>query len=259
MSSRKISLPKVNPERIQKVLAQTGLGSRRAIEGWIREGRIKIGNRVAEIGEKITPNATIYFDNKPVSLNNPEKKKTRLLIYHKPEGEVCTRSDPEQRPTVFERLPRLKYERWIVIGRLDINSTGLLLFTNDGELAHRLMHPSSHVEREYAVRIYGEVTPEMLQQLKKGVGLEDGPARFDKIEKKGGEGTNQWFHVIIQQGRNRIIRRLWESQGVTVSRLTRIRFGNILLPRGLPRGKYQELDPAIVQVEQIKPLQKTKK
>lgn len=230
-------------EKIQKVLANAGLGSRRQIETWISEKRISVNGVVAKLGDRINGMERIYVDNREVKLVKSRTKKTRILVYHKPEGEICSRSDPEGRPTVFDHLPMLRNGRWIVVGRLDFNTSGLLLFTNDGELANQLMHPSSEIEREYASRIQGEVTPAMLKKLKKGVRLEDGDACFHEIKDAGGEGTNHWYTVLIKEGRNRLVRRLWESQGVKVSRLMRIRFGSLTLPRSLRRGMWMELEP----------------
>lgn len=228
-------------EKLQKVLARAGLASRREIERWITGGRIEVNHQIAKLGDRVDSSAKILVDGKPVNLRHSEMVKRRILMYHKPVGEMCTRSDPEGRPTVFDQLPKLRNQRWIAIGRLDLNTAGLLLFTNDGELANRLMHPSSEVEREYAVRVLGEINQSMLQRLKKGVDLEDGFAAFETIIDAGGEGANHWYHVTLKEGRNRIVRRLWESQGITVSRLIRIRFANIALPRYLRIGKWQEL------------------
>jgi 23S rRNA pseudouridine2605 synthase len=229
-------------EKLQKVLAAAGLGSRRQIEGWIAEGRIKVDGRIAKVGDRITDEAKIFVDGREVKLVKSYAKKTRVLLYHKPEGEICSRSDPEKRPTIFDHLPLLRNGRWITIGRLDFNTSGVLLLTNDGELANRLMHPSAEIEREYAVRVQGEVHPAMLNKMKKGVELEDGKAHFDQIIDAGGEGSNHWYHVIVREGRNRLVRRLWESQEVRVSRLIRVRFGAITLPRTLRRGRWEELD-----------------
>lgn len=229
-------------EKLQKVLARAGLGSRREIEKWIAEGRIAINGKPAKLGDRIDLNVNITIDNRPVILRPQQMAKQRVIIYHKPEGEVCTRSDPEGRPTVFENLPRLRNQRWIAVGRLDITTSGLLLFTTDGELANRLMHPSSEIEREYAVRILGTVDNEMLKRLQKGVQLEDGMAAFTDIKDAGGSGANHWYHVTLKEGRNREVRRLWESQDVKVSRLIRVRFGNIQLPRLLRPGRSQDLD-----------------
>lgn len=228
-------------EKIQKVLANAGLGSRRQIEEWLREGRISVNGQVANLGDRMTTEDRVRVDGQEVRLVKSNTVKTRVILYHKPEGEICSRSDPEGRTTVFDHLPMLRNGRWITVGRLDYNTSGVLLLTNNGELANRLMHPSSEIEREYAVRVQGQVTPEMLSKLKKGVRLEDGHAQFDDIEDAGGEGTNHWYHVLVKEGRNRMVRRLWESQGVVVSRLIRVRFGNITLPRMLRRGKWTEL------------------
>jgi len=230
-------------ERLQKVLATAGFGSRREIERWIAAGRISVNGVIAELGVKVDEGDKIRLDGRQIKLkaerNRPPR---RVIIYHKPAGELTTRSDPEGRATIFQNLPKLSGGRWINIGRLDINTTGLILLTNDGELAHRLMHPSSEIEREYAVRVLGEVTPEMLKRLTQGVELEDGKAHFDQIREAGGEGANRWYHVTLREGRNREVRRLWESQGLQVSRLSRVRFGPIELPRRLQRGEWRDLD-----------------
>lgn len=235
-------------EKIQKVLANAGLESRRQIENWLREGRISVNGTLAKLGDRITGDERVRVDGREIKLIKSSAQKTRVLIYHKPEGEICTRSDPEERPTVFDHLPMLRNGRWITVGRLDFNTSGVLLLTNDGELANRLMHPSAQFEREYAVRVQGEVTAAMLKTLKKGVLLEDGNAHFEQIGDAGGEGTNHWYHVLVKEGRNRLVRRLWESQGVKVSRLIRVRFGNITLPRWLRRGKWMEMEPADVSL-----------
>lgn len=227
-------------ERIQKCLARMGLGSRRSIEEWIKAGRIKVNGKTAQLGDRMGPNDEVQLDGELLHVSR-DQQKTRVIIYHKPEGQICTASDPEGRPSVFESLPPLDAGRWISIGRLDFNTSGLLLFTNDGDLAHQLMHPSGHIPREYAVRILGQVTPEMLKNLTHGVELEDGRARFEDIVESGGTGSNSWFHVVVMQGRNRIVRRLWESQGVRVSRLQRVRFGPIILERSLRPGRYTDL------------------
>lgn len=229
-------------EKIQKVLANAGLASRRQIENWLREGRIVVNGQPAKLGDRITTDAVVRVDGREIKLAKSASKKPRMLLYHKPEGEICSRSDPKKRPTVFDHLPLLRNGRWISVGRLDFNTSGVLLLTNDGELANRLMHPSTEIEREYAVRIQGPVTPAMLKRLRKNVDLEDGPAHFEKITDEGGEGTNHWYHVIVKEGRNRFVRRLWESQGVKVSRLIRIRFGSVTLPRLLRRGRWVEME-----------------
>lgn len=228
-------------EKIQKVLANAGVGSRRQIEAWISEGRITVNGRTATIGDRMTYRDKVCVDDREIKLMKSKAQKTRVLLYHKPEGEMCTRNDPEGRPTIFESLPIIRNSRWICVGRLDFNTSGLLLISNDGDLAHKLMHPSSCIEREYAVRIRGDVTAEHIQKMLHGVELEDGIAHFDQITDAGGTGSNHWFHVIVKEGRNRLVRRIWESQGYTVSRLIRIRFGNIYLPSGLKRGRHVEL------------------
>jgi len=228
-------------EKLQKVLARAGYGSRRELEEWIKSGRIKVNNQVATLGDRVSETDRISVDGKPVQQARLKERRSRVLIYHKPIGEVCTRSDPEGRDTIFNHLPRLASGRWITIGRLDLNTSGLLLITTDGDLANRMMHPSHQVEREYAVRVLGEVTADMLKRLKEGVELDDGPAHFDVVAKAGGDGANQWYHVILREGRNREVRRLWESQGVQVSRLMRVRYGAVSLPRGQRPGRWEEL------------------
>jgi len=228
-------------EKIQKILANSGLGSRRQVEVWIAAGRITVNGRIATIGDRMTYHDKVCFDGREIKILKSRNQKSRVLLYHKPEGELCTRNDPEGRTTIFESLPIIRNSRWISVGRLDFNTSGLLLITNDGEIAHRLMHPSAQIEREYAVRIRGEVTQEMLNQLAKGIYLEDGKATFDNVIDAGGNGTNHWYHVTVKEGRNRLVRRLWESLGLTVSRLIRIRFGTVLLPAGLKRGRFIEL------------------
>ncbi|WP_253306799.1 23S rRNA pseudouridine(2605) synthase RluB [unidentified bacterial endosymbiont] len=233
-------------EKLHKVLARAGHGSRRQLERWIAEGRISINGCVAKTGERIDARQPplLTLDQRPLILSHQPLTPCRVLCYYKPEGELCTRQDPQDRPTIFSRLPRLSTGRWITIGRLDLNSSGLLLLTNDGELANRLMHPRYQVQREYAVRVFGTVTAEQLQRLRQGVRLEDGIARFDTLIPQGGQGSNQWFKVILREGRTREIRRLWQSQGVQVSRLIRIRYADVDLPKQLSRGCCQEL-PAV--------------
>jgi 23S rRNA pseudouridine2605 synthase len=230
-------------EKLQKVLANNGVGSRREMERWISEGRVSVNGKLATLGDRVGPSDQLRVDGHPVS-RNLEKSACRVLMYNKPEGELCSRNDPEGRATVFDRLPAIQNDRWIAVGRLDINTSGLLFFTNDGELANRLMHPRHEIEREYAVRVFGEVTPAMLRTLQKGVELEDGTAKFTHIHVRptDDESLNQWFDVTLSEGRNREVRRLWESQGVQVSRLIRVRYGNLELQKRLPQGAWIELD-----------------
>ncbi len=234
----------VNPaegERLQKVLANAGMGSRREIEGWITEGRVEVNGQPAQLGQRVMPNDAIRVDGRPIAKRMLEAPEREVLVYNKPEGELVTRRDPEGRRTVFQSLPKLKHGRWIPVGRLDINSTGLLLLTTDGELANQLMHPSRQVEREYAVRVMGEVTEEQLTQLTHGVELEDGPARFEEIVESGGEGINRWFHVVIMEGRQREVRRMWEAVGARVNRLKRVRYGSVILESALKVGRWRYL------------------
>jgi 23S rRNA pseudouridine2605 synthase len=229
-------------EKLQKVLARMGFGSRRDIEQWITDGRVLVNSRVAKLGARVDALDAITVDGRPLKQDAETYLQRRVIIYNKPEGEVCTRNDPEGRPTVFDRLPRPHTGRWINVGRLDINTTGLLMFTTDGELANRLMHPSYQMDREYAVRVRGEVTEEMIDNLKRGVMLEDGPAKFTDVQAApGGEGFNRWFHCVVMEGRNREVRRLWESQDVIVSRLKRVRFGPVFLTSELSMGRWREM------------------
>lgn len=231
-------------EKLQKVLARAGQGSRREIENMIAAGRVSVDSKAATLGDRVAADKAvkIRIDGRVIPLSAPAAEVCRVLAYYKPEGELCTRSDPEGRPTVFDRLPALHGARWIAVGRLDVNTCGLLLFTTDGELANRLMHPGSQVEREYAVRVFGQMDDEKVRQLGRGVLLEDGPAAFKTLRFAGGEGINQWYNVTLAEGKNREVRRLWEAAGVQVSRLIRVRYGAITLPKGLPRGGWTELD-----------------
>lgn len=236
--------PKQLTEKLQKVLARAGLGSRRQMEQAILDGHVSVNNLTADLGQRVGLNCHITYKGRPIKITPVKELERKVIIYNKPEGELVTRQDPEGRRQVFDSLPRLRGERWVAVGRLDINTSGLLLFTTDGELANRLMHPSQQIEREYAVRVMGEVTPEMLANLKRGVQLDDGPAKFNAIEFMGGEGINTWYNVVLTQGRNREVRRLWESQGLVVSRLKRIGFGGIYLSKRVRKGQWTELPPA---------------
>ena len=236
-------------EKLQKVLARIGVGSRRDVESWISQGRIKVNGKDATLGLRVDMHDAITIDGKVIKREEAAESVRRVIMYNKPDGEICTRDDPEGRPTVFDKLPRPKEGRWINIGRLDINTTGLLMFTTDGELANRLMHPSYEMDREYAVRVRGEVDDEMIERLKAGVVLEDGPARFTDIQQApGGEGFNHWYHCVVMEGRNREVRRLWESQGLVVSRLRRVRFGPVFLNSDLPMGRWREMSQYEVDI-----------
>lgn len=241
-------------EKLQKVLARAGCGSRREVETMIAQGIVSVDGKIATLGDRVDVHSgvKIRINGEIINLTHAQKEVCRVLMYYKPEGELCTRLDPQGRATVFDRLPRLTGSRWIAVGRLDINTSGLLLFTTDGELANRLMHPSHEVEREYAVRVFGNVDEAMLQRLRKGVQLEDGLAQFKSIKPAGGQGMNQWFNVTLMEGRNREVRRLWESQDIQVSRLIRIRYGNIELMKSLPRGGWEEMP--LTQVNYLREL-----
>jgi 23S rRNA pseudouridine2605 synthase len=234
-------------DRLQKVLANAGVASRRRIEAWIREGRISVGGRVATLGEKIGPGARVVIDGRPIRLERP--RVGRVLCYHKPEGRVCTRSDPEGRPTVFEQFPVLDSGRWILVGRLDLNTSGLLLITDDGELAARLMHPRHEMEREYLVRVLGRVSEEARRRLTDGLLLDDRRCAFKSIEERpGAQGANHWYRVVLGEGHYREVRRLFEAVGLSTSRLIRTRFGPVSLPRELRPGKCSALDAAQLRV-----------
>ncbi len=233
-------------ERLQKVLANLGLGSRREVENWISEGRIKVDGETAILGCQVDGTEHITLDGRKVELDNAPQER-RVLIYYKPEGEITTRHDPIGRSTIFDSLPQIHQGRWIVVGRLDINTQGLLLVTNDGELAHRLMHPSHELEREYAVRVIGDFTDEMADNMRNGIEFEDGISKFEEILWSGGTGANFWYHVTVKGGKNREVRRLWESQGLMVSRLIRIRYGNVELPKGLKEGQFIDIDPDVLK------------
>jgi 23S rRNA pseudouridine2605 synthase len=239
--SKKAVLEQEAGERIQKILARGGIGSRREIERWITDGRIKLNGNTATLGDRIKTGDYLQINNRVVHWEKFAEQPTRVLLYHKATGEVVTRRDPEGRPVVFTQLPKIPGARWISVGRLDINTSGLLLVTNNGELANHLMHPSTQVEREYAVRILGNVSDATLEKLKTGVLLEDGKAKFDDIIFYGGEGANKWYNVIVSEGRNRLVRRLWESQELVVSRLMRVRYGPVVLPERLKTHSFYEL------------------
>lgn len=247
-------------DKLQKLLAQIGLGSRREMEKVIAAGRVSVNGNIAKLGDRAFSRDTIMLDGKPVRFDEAGGA-GRVLIYNKPEGEICSRSDPEGRRTVFERLPKLPSGRWIVVGRLDFNTSGLLLFTTDGDLANKLMHPSSVIDREYLCRVLGKVDDAMISRLYEGVLLEDGVAKFTDIVDGGGEGANHWYYVAIMDGRNREVRRLWESQEVQVSRLKRVRFGKVFLPSKLRQGQWEDMPSkemaelyAMVKMEAPKPV-----
>ncbi len=247
----------MSDEKLHKVLARSGIGSRREMERWIKEGRISVNNKVATLGDRIAEGDAVSVDGASVDLIFDKQSERRVLIYNKPVGEICTRHDPEGRPTVFDHLPPLKVGRWIAIGRLDINTSGLLLFTTDGDLANALMHPSAQIDREYAVRVLGSVDDALLKRLTDGVLLEDGMARFTDVQFFDGEGANKWYHCVVMEGRNREVRRLWESQEIQVSRLKRVRFGPVFLPSDVKAGTWKQLEDsevkALSQMLELKP------
>jgi 23S rRNA pseudouridine2605 synthase len=231
--------------RLQKLIAAAGLGSRRSIEQWIRDGRITVSGRVAQLGDRAGPTDEVFLDGRKLELRATGVSARELLLYHKPVGEMTTRHDPQGRPTVFERLPQPGSGRWITVGRLDVNTSGLLLLTTDGELAHRLMHPSSEIDREYLVRIRGRPSSFVINQLLEGVALEDGLARFDSVVQDETDSSHTTFRVVLHEGRNREVRRIWSAIGFEVSRLLRIRYGPIELPRDLRPGGWRIADPEL--------------
>lgn len=230
--------------RIQRFLACAGVASRRKVEGWIAAGRLSVNGQRAVPGLRVQGGELFRLDGRPLAVANSRRAaETRAIAYNKPEGELVTRDRRARRRSAFAALPRLKGRRWVAVGRLDLNSSGLLLFTTDGELAHRLMHPSFGMEREYLVRVLGRPSAKTLSRLAGGVLLEDGLARFGQLSEQGGSGANCWYRVTLSEGRNRIVRRLWSSQGHAVSRLIRVRYGPVRLPRDLPRGQWREINP----------------
>ncbi|KTC89047.1 23S rRNA pseudouridine(2605) synthase RluB [Fluoribacter dumoffii] len=233
----------MSSERLQKILSQAGLGSRREMERWIENGWVQVNGKPAKLGDSASGEDKITVKGKLIANPLRVRQNVRILLYHKPVGEISSRHDPKFEKTVFDHLPHLRQGRWVQVGRLDLNTSGLLIFTNNGDLANKLMHPKYGLEREYAVRVHGQVNQEALNNLQKGIELEDGIAKFTHLEFRGGEGTNAWYHVTLNEGRNREVRRLWESQGVEVSRLIRIRYGILTMPRFLSRGQCYELSP----------------
>jgi len=233
-------------EKLQKVLARAGFGSRRLMEQWIEAGRVKLNQKIATLGVRVSEKDHIQVDERHIRNNLLFSQiNQRVLIYNKDIDTICSRADPDHPKTVFSDFPRITGGRWMLVGRLDINTTGLLLVTNDGDLANRLMHPSFEIEREYLVRVLGKVDQTILKQLSDGIELEDGRAKFDKIEELEGEGSNRWFRVMLSEGRKRVVRRAWEALGFQVSRLNRIRYGSVLLPKGIKRGSWQEMSPSL--------------
>jgi 23S rRNA pseudouridine2605 synthase len=227
-------------QKLHKVLAQSGFGSRRAMEEWIRDGKVTVNGNVAALGARVVPGDVIRIGRKVVRWPSSQRL-PRVLLYHKPEGEIVSHDDPEGRASVFERLPALRGAKWLAVGRLDYNTSGLLIFTTSGELANRMMHPRFAVEREYAVRIVGQLKPDQIARLKEGIQLSDGPASCVSIDDEGGEGTNHWYRIVLREGRNRVVRRMFEALGMTVSRLIRVRFGAVGLPPRLKRGQVSAL------------------
>ncbi|MFD2449353.1 pseudouridine synthase [Vogesella fluminis] len=243
----RVDYSNIEPVRLQKALAASGVGSRREMEEWIEAGFITVNGKKAELGDKVGPQDRVTAKGNPIKLKWADRL-PRVIMYHKQEGEIVSRDDPGGRVTVFDRLPQAKSSRWVAIGRLDVNTSGLLLVTTSGELANRMMHPSFEFDREYAVRVLGELTREQMKEMTSGIELEDGTAHFQRISEQGGaeEGANRWYKVVIREGRNREVRRMFEHFGISVSRLIRVRFGNIGLPPRLKRGQYYELNEAEV-------------
>jgi 23S rRNA pseudouridine2605 synthase len=230
-------------EKLQKIMAGAGVASRRESERWIEAGRVSVNGTIATLGDRATSTDLIRVDGKPLKITKPENFQRKMIAYHKPEGEISTKKDPEGRPTIFDTLPNIRNSRWLSVGRLDFNTSGLIFFTNDGDLANKLMHPAQEIVRKYAVRVRGQVSDDILLQLQQGVELDDGEAHFETVEDAGGERTNHWYHVTLKEGRNREVRRMWEAFDIQVSRLHRIKYGPFELPRALKRGRWRELTP----------------
>jgi 23S rRNA pseudouridine2605 synthase len=242
MKENRSGAPEGVTYKLQKVLAQAGLGSRRDMEQWIIAGRVAVNGVTAKIGTRVGAHDEVKVDGRLLHVTAPSQL-PQVLLYHKPEGEIVSSDDPAGRPTVFDKLPRLRGAKWVAIGRLDFNSCGLLIFTTSGEIANRMMHPSRELEREYAVRVLGKLSDEQIARLHAGIKLNDGTARFESIVSEGGEGANRWYRIVLKEGRNRIVRRMFEALGLQVSRLMRVRFGPVVLPSRLRRGQFQELVP----------------
>ena len=247
--------------KLHKALADAGHGSRREIEEWIVAGRVSVNGEPAHVGQRIGPDDKVRLNGRLVNLRLGGSRQPRVVLYHKPEGEIVSRDDPEGRPSVFDHLPKIRSGRWITVGRLDFNSCGLLIATSSGELANRLMHPRYGIDREYAVRVLGELSEDTLKQLAEGIQLEDGLARFIRIEEAGGDGANRWYNVTLAEGRNREVRRMFDAVGVTVSRLMRVRYGPIHLPPQLKRGQCRELSEGEVKslLNYLKPVKRLEK
>ena len=227
--------------RIHKILADHGIGSRRGIESLIKQRKVKVNGELATLGQLVSEHDIFEVEGRTVRLSKKDPSKKRILMYNKKVGEISSRNDPDHKKTIFDSLPKLKSGRWVSVGRLDINTSGLILFTNDGSLANQLMHPSSNIEREYTARVHGQVTDQILNNLMKGVKLEDGFAKFTDVQGGRKGNTNQWFAMVIMEGRTREVRRLWESQGLEISRLKRVRYGSLFLPASLKQGAFKEL------------------
>ena len=242
LQEQRSDLSGIEPVRLQKALAASGAGSRREMEEWIQNGWVTVNGKVAQLGDKVRPEDQVLVKGSVIKLKWPDRL-PRIILYYKQEGEIVSRDDPQGRVSIFDRLPQAASSRWVAIGRLDINTSGLLILTTSGELVQRFAHPSFEVEREYAVRVLGELTQEQIDALSEGVMLDDGLARVERIYEQGGEGANKWYNVVLKEGRNREVRRLFESQGLTVSRLVRVGFGPIGLPNRLKRGQFYELNP----------------